>query len=80
MSFLSDLADAAERIADKALDFKIAEFQIARDAQAAPTTGTAAPVGSTIEQRPLSTALEKALPWIAAAGLAVVVFYVAKKG
>lgn len=79
MSFLDDLASAAERVADKVLDFKIAEAGgFVGTANAAPT-GTAAPVGSTIEQRPLSTAFEKALPWIAAAGLATVVFLVARR-
>lgn len=70
MSFLDDLSKAAERIADKVLDFRVTETSLINQARAAGG-GTASP--SPIVRRPLSTTFERALPWIAAAGIGLAV-------
>lgn len=68
MSFLDDLANAAERIADKALDFKIAEaggFVGPAQAAGAPTAAPLTPVQTV----PLSDSFQRFLPFIAIGGL-----------
>ena len=76
MSFLDDLANAAERVADKVLDFRIAEASgYVGTAQAAPATAPVTPVQTV----PLSGSFQQYLPFIVIGGVGLAVVLLLRK-
>lgn len=84
MSWLDDLVEAGSAIADKVIDYNIAEASI--DAGIIPSanaaeSNTAVPIGE-VETTPLAppSNFRDWLPWIAAGGAALVVVYMIARG
>lgn len=76
MSFLSDLADAAERIVDKAIDYRIADVGLIDPARAGELDTYPYARITPVQQVPLSGNFGQYLPFIVAGGVGLVLILV----